>query len=407
MANSHFKHIISSVATLFGALSLMFVSCQPGDVWLEDSVEPKLRVGTNPLDKAAGSQFLNVTASGDWTISVTYPEVENKTEDENVDEWLSVSPTSGKDSKSSVILQWSANSGEESREVTLTLHASGKFYDLKLTQKGVGSGSGSTISFEPKSGWLELPEVIDDDGHDFFYHTMTIGSVEARNYSFYYSYGDYLALWVAYPLCAWNIGGSVNRTNAWGLDPLLPRDKQAVLSRGFKEGNAGWHARGHQIPSADRLTSYDSNAQTFYSTNMTPQLNDNFNSSIWANLEGKVREWAKKCDTLYVVTGCVVDGSNYYCLDNDGKKVTVPTAYFKACLSYSKSSSAGTKGYRSIAVWMDHKEYSDSYVSTGYALSVSELEERLGYRLFVNLDDKVGEADAQAIKDSKSTSWWW
>lgn len=391
------------MATLFGALSLMFVSCQPSDAWLEDPVEPKLRVGTNPLDKAAGSQFLNVTASGDWTISVTYPEVENETGDATADEWLSVSPASGRGIKSSVILSWSANAGEKSREAALTLHASGKYYDLKLTQKG----SDSETSFVPKSGWMELPEVIDDDGHDFFYHTMTIGSAETRNYSFYYSYGDYLALWVAYPLCNWNIGGSVKRTDAWGLDPLLPRDKQAVLSRGFRDGNAGWHARGHQIPSADRLTSYDSNAQTFYSTNMTPQINDKFNSTIWANLEENVRTWAKKCDTLYVVTGCVVDGSTLYCLDNDGKKVTVPTAYFKACLSYSKISSAGTKGYRSIAVWMDHKKYQDPYVSTGYALSVSELEERLGYRLFVNLDDKVGEADAKAIKYSKSTSWWW
>lgn len=391
------------MATLFGALSLMFVSCQPGDGWLEDPVEPKLRVGTNPLDKERGSQLLNVTASGDWTISVTYPEIEDGDKG-----WLTVSPTSGKD-ESYVNLEWTANAGEESREVTLTLAASGKSYDLTLTQKGARSGSGSstTDSFVPKSGWMELPEVIDDDDHDFFYHTMTIGSVETRNYSFYYSYGDYLALWVAYPLCAWNIGSAVSRTDAWGLDPLLPRDRQAALSHGYRSGNAGWHARGHQIPSADRLTSYDSNAQTFYSTNMTPQLNDNFNSTIWANLEGKVRTWAKKCDTLYVVTGCVVDGSTYYCLDNDNKKVTVPTAYFKACLSYSKSSSAGTKGYRSIAVWMDHKEYSDSYVSTDYALSVSELEERLGYRLFVNLDDKVGSVDAQAIKDNKSTSWWW
>lgn len=390
------------MATLFGALSLMFVSCQPSDGWLEDPVEPKLRVETNPVDKAAGSQFLNVTASGDWTISVAYPEAGDK-------DWLTVNPTSGNGNKSSVSLLWTANKGEESRELTLTLSASGKSYDLKLTQKGAGAGSGSgtTDSFVPKSGWMELPEVIDDDNHDFFSHTMTIGSVETRNYSFYYSYGDYLALWVAYPLCAWNIGSAVNRTNAWGIDPLLPREKQAVLSRGFRDGNAGWHARGHQIPSADRLTSYDSNAQTFYSTNMTPQLNDNFNSTIWANLEGKVRTWAKKCDTLYVVTGCVVDGSTHYCLDNDNKKVTVPTAYFKACLSYSKSSSAGIKGYRSIAVWMDHKEYSDSYVSTDYALSVSELEERLGYRLFVNLDDKVGATDARAIKDNESTSWWW
>ena len=43
------------------------------------------------------------------------------------------------------------------------------------------------------------------------------------------------------------------------------------------------------------------NAQTFYMSNMTPQLN-RLNQDMWAKLETKVR--ANNCsDTLYVVTG--------------------------------------------------------------------------------------------------------
>jgi endonuclease G len=238
---------------------------------------------------------------------------------------------------------------------------------------------------------------------------MQIGTVTTRNYSFYWDYSNLVAQWVAYPLCNWNIGSSTGRTDNWGLDPLLPSDKQPVLFKGFSSGNNGWYARGHQCPSADRLTSREANAMTFYFTNMTPQIQDNFNGGIWAGLESQVRTWAKNSDTLYVVTGCVTEGSTYYALDNNGKKVTVPTGYYKAVLRYSKSTTLGFSGYMACAVYLDHKEYSAGTVSSSYSMSIDDLEKKLGLDLFVNLPDAIGQANADKVEaqEPSTVSWWW
>ncbi|MBQ7472382.1 MAG: DNA/RNA non-specific endonuclease, partial [Prevotella sp.] len=47
---------------------------------------------------------------------------------------------------------------------------------------------------------------------------------------------------------------------------------------------------GHMCPSADRLCSAEANKQTFYMTNMQPQVNS-FNAGVLSNMEMKVRAW--------------------------------------------------------------------------------------------------------------------
>jgi hypothetical protein len=43
------------------------------------------------------------------------------------------------------------------------------------------------------------------------------------------------------------------------------------------------------------------------------------------------------------------------------------------------------------------------------SMSISDLEKKLGYGLFVNLTDKVDAATAKKIKDENpsTVSWWW
>ena len=152
---------------------------------------------------------------------------------------------------------------------------------------------------------------------------------------------------------------------------------------------------------------------TFYGTNMTPQIQNGFNGDIWATLEGKVRSWANSSDTLYVVTGCVIDYKDgetvKYALDNNGKKVTVPTAYYKVVLRYMKNSTIGYSGYSACAVWLDHKVYSSKNINSSYSMSVDDLEKRLNIDFFVNLPAKVGEETAARIEaeDPAKVSWWW
>ena len=262
-------------------------------------------------------------------------------------------------------------------------------------------------------GWMELPQ-MDPEDHSlgFFSHRMQTGGSRERNYSFYWDYADRVSLWVAYPLCQSNIGAPVGRSEAYGFDPLLPAREQSDVTRGFSGGSGGIrYDRGHQIPSADRQGSYANNATTFYSTNMTPQANA-FNTGLWANLEGSVRKWASKSDTLYVATGCVVGkGMKKFVTDASDNRVAVPVAYWKALLRYDGSAGSG---YSACAFYFDHSEYGSGAkaalrVSSSLSITVAELEEILGYRLFVNLDRQVGKAESLRIReeDPSQVDWWW
>lgn len=388
------------------------VSCSGEDG--SDTTAPELVVKTNPVAAAGGSQFVSVTASGQWKLTV---------ECNPAGDWAKFSSESGS-GDADVVLTVEPNEAAGSRTARITLIAGSWRKEITLTQKGSGGGTGgegsgtgsgdngsgnggSTSGGNLKqTGWLELPALTTPQGsstYDFFYHDMTVNSKKVRNYSFSWDYDNLVAPWVAYPLNRGLIG-SGKRTNEWGLDPLLPESKQPVLYEGF----AGGYDRGHQIPSADRLT-YNANVQTFYGTNMTPQIGQGFNQSIWANLETIVRSWANQSDTLYVVTGCVTEGSTKYATDNNGKKVTVPTAYYKALLRLSSGGTIGKNGYVACAIWLDHKNYSSDMISSSYSMSIDALEEKLGIDLFVNLPAVIGESAAAAVEaeDPKTQQWWW
>lgn len=249
------------------------------------------------------------------------------------------------------------------------------------------------------ANWMELPETSEEDGHDLLHHTMWLGSREVRSYSMYWDYSNMVSRWVAYPLNR-ELMGYGKRTDKWGLDPLLPRDKQPVVTGAYSADADGvTYGRGHQIGSADR-TNYEANSRTFFGTNMTPQISD-FNGAIWANLENTVRLWSKRSttDTLYVVTGCVVDDSTKSVTDVDGKRVTVPTGYYKALLRLYEGS------YNAVGFYFDHKKYPVNKVDKSMAISIDALEELVGENFFVNLPDNI-EAAVEAADPAKD-NWWW
>lgn len=231
---------------------------------------------------------------------------------------------------------------------------------------------------------------MDNPDLGYYSHSFEMRGKEYRNYSFGWSQNDLVALWVAYPLCKLYTNGSVGRTNEWAYDPLL-----GELSAAPFGGYGEELARGHQIPSADRQCSWEANAQTFYGTNMTPQLNAH-NEGIWADLEGRVRKYANTSDTTYVVTGVVLEGSKRKTRDSDGKSITVPAGYYKALLRYSKSSTLST--WAAAAFYTEHRDYGDYTPFRDLAMSIDELEEMTGLDFFVNLPEKLGDQRAAEIE---------
>ena len=249
----------------------------------------------------------------------------------------------------------------------------------------------------------EIPETVKENSdYQYVTHFIELNGKTVRNYSYYYSPDDRIAVWVAYPL---NTGliGSGSRTDDWGYDPKVPRDEQPTLFSGYD----GDYDRGHQLPSADRLNRA-ANKATFYFTNMTPQIGRWFNQSIWANFEGTVRNWAEASDTLYVVTGCLLEGSRGKAYDNDGKAVTIPGAYFKALLRYSRSSTMSIGPYSAAGFYFEHKSYGQGTITDEIRMSIDELEAITGMDFFVNLADKVGAAKAAEIEaqDPDDVGFW-
>lgn len=381
------RNFAEAAAVIMTAAAFV-VSCEPSTDWEIESAE--LLIPISEVDAKAGSQFIKVKGNGEWTISVL---AEDSTA---FSDWARVDQNTGKGDVAGITFSWDENTDVQSRRCRLVI--SGRNGNIPYTFIQAGAVQPTTLKSEPVRKWLELPSTNDKDLY-FITHDMTLSGKTVRNYSFFYDTDALLARWVAYPLNK-SLIATGNRSEAWALDPKLPRDRQAVLFSGFRTstGGFGWD-RGHQLPSADRY-SPGANEATFYGTNMTPQRN-NLNANAWAVLEALVRNWSYQCDTLYVVTGADITGSTDYAVDNDGKHVTVPVGYFKALVSYKKSQ---VKGYRGIAFYMEHKEYrSETDAVMACSMSIDELESKLGYDLFVNLPSTIDYAEEV---ESKVDSWW-
>lgn len=262
-------------------------------------------------------------------------------------------------------------------------------------------GDNALPSVDPtKVTWLELPE-MDGDGLQYFTHRFKMNDQIYRNYTFAWSQKDLLSVWVAYPLCSVYTDKNVERTDAWAYDPYLGK---ALSSAPFSY-YAGDYDRGHQLPSADRLCCSAANRQTFYGTNIVPQLKGH-NEGIWGDLEAYVRNSiANNCDSTYVVNGCVVDGATEFSTDSDNKAITIPVAFFKAVLRYEKGASAE---WAAVAFYTEHKDYGAEIGIKDVAMSVDALEEKLGMDFFVHLVDKLGADQAAAVEaqDPNTSSHW-
>lgn len=257
-----------------------------------------------------------------------------------------------------------------------------------------------TLSAQRPGAWMELPSMSRMESKNAYAVQMTVAGQRQRNYTFLWNESHMTADWVAYPLCSGNIGTG-KRTNSFGLCPLLPQRRQPTIEKGYREGNSGWYSRGHQIPSADRLE-YNANVQTFYGTNMTPQ-DENLNGGVWATLENKVRVWARQCDTLYVVSGCTYEGyEGEYVLDNVGKRVAVPTGYYKALLMRKGNT------YHACGFTFENRPYENGKVTRSMAVPLSALEKETGMEFFPMLRELIGKESYEKVKSedpSRHSCW--
>lgn len=378
--------------------SLCAFSCTKG----EEAVELDVKAQYETVSAKAGQMFLTIRCNSSWNATLS-----SESDGSSVD-WARLNDNSGSGDRN-LILSYDANTEETlERALRITVSSGSLEKVVSVTQAAAGVQPDPEPDPEPveggnlssSTGWMELP-AMDNPDLGYYFHNFEMNGKTYRNYSFGWSQEDLVAIWVAYPLCKLYTNKSVSRTDDWDYDPLLGSEYSPAPFGGY----GGSYARGHQIPSADRLCCYDANAQTFYGTNLTPQLNAH-NEGIWQKLEDKVRTIANASDTTYVVTGCLVEEPLGYTTDSDGKKMSIPSAYFKALLRYSKSSTLGV--WNAAAFYLEHRSYSES-IGKDHSMSIDELEEITGLDFFVNLPAMLGEEQAAQIEaaDPAETSVWW
>ncbi|RXP60886.1 DNA/RNA non-specific endonuclease [Lutibacter sp. HS1-25] len=210
----------------------------------------------------------------------------------------------------------------------------------------------------------------------FFYPTSTTNQIIKHPYfTVSYSEKNEQAEWVAYKITSNNYNKSIERTNDYREDPYVK-----TQSASPKDYSGSGYDMGHLAPAHDMGHNITAMSESFYLSNISPQK-ASFNRGIWKSLEGKISYWSSFNDSIYVVTGPILDNPIEHIGEN---KVTVPRAFYKTLLAFKNGK------IKAVAFIMPN-EKSDKSIYT-YAVPIDKVEEVTGIDFYYNLDKIIQDS---------------
>ena len=236
---------------------------------------------------------------------------------------------------------------------------------------------------------LEMPQLKGDADERYLVHRVrsaSSGQDSILNYAIGYDARWHHPRWVAFRFDTETRPTRVKRSGKFTFDPLLAPSER--LTGQTYPGKV--YDRGHLVASHDRVFSQEANEQTFYMSNMTPQVKQ-FNQKYWVALERLVQDLGRNnsfADTLYIVKGGAINDPKDFSkvLTLEGKKVPVPRHNYMALLKVKN----GT--YSSIGFWLENKDYGRAGKKEDmvkHAVTIAKLEELTGINFFHNLPDAI------------------
>lgn len=217
---------------------------------------------------------------------------------------------------------------------------------------------------------LEIPAPITNKDEQIIRHT---------GYTVSYNQTWRLPNWVAYELTREETKGTATRTNKFIVDPSV----KGVSATNQDYSRSGFD-RGHMAPAGDMKWSSTVMKESFYFSNMCPQV-PALNRGRWKDLEEQVREWAVEDSALVIVCGPLVDKKDSAIGHN---RVAVPHAFFKVVLAPYVSSPR--------AIGFIFRNEKDTSPLRSYAVSVDSVESLSGMDFFPALpDDLERKVEAQ------------
>ena len=199
--------------------------------------------------------------------------------------------------------------------------------------------------------------------------------VKHKYYTLSYNEKYEQAEWVAYKLNGAFMTGTAKRASSFY------NDKGVLTGSAHKNDykHSGYD-RGHLLPAGDMKRSKEAMKETFYMSNITPQV-PGLNRKAWKYLEAKIRDKSKIYDSLYIITGPIVKGEHEKIGDNE---VAVPFAFYKIILNYSN-----TANLCAIAFIFPNKEVCK--LTNDYIVDIDSVEVVTGHDFFSHLPVEVQE----------------
>lgn len=167
-------------------------------------------------------------------------------------------------------------------------------------------------------------------------------------------------------------------------DTGIPAPFRARLADYFRSG----YDKGHQAPAADARFSQSAMDETFYLTNMSPQVGEGFNRDYWAHFERFARNLTRSYDSIRIVTGPLylpkkdpTSGKwvvSYEVIGNP-PNIAVPTHFFKILVGENPlKPSLPNKGVAVAAFVLPNAPIENSVPLKSYAVPVEAIERAVG-----------------------------
>ncbi|KAE9407051.1 DNA/RNA non-specific endonuclease [Gymnopus androsaceus JB14] len=187
-------------------------------------------------------------------------------------------------------------------------------------------------------------------------------------------------------------------------DEAIPAPFRARLQDYFRSG----YDRGHMVPAADAKFSQEAMNETFYLSNMAPQVGEGFNRHYWAYLEDWCRRLTGQFSDVYIFTVPLYLPHR----DPDGKwrvthevigsppNVSVPTHFAKVVLT-SKPASPATPNILELATGafvLPNAPIPEDTPLTNFVMPVEAVERAAGLALFSDAVKSTSKHICQSTK---------
>ena len=182
------------------------------------------------------------------------------------------------------------------------------------------------------------------------------------------------ARWVAYVLTRERLKGDVPRK---GNDRFFPDTTVATGSATDHDYGGSGYTRGHLAPAAEMKWSVTAMRESFLMSNISPQKEE-FNNGIWKRAEELVRSWAVEFDSLYIVTGPVLDYDLPQFTGRDGNVISIPRQFYKVVYDPVR--------HAAIALLIEHRDSKKPLAA--FAVTVDEVERATGIDFFPGIQNE-------------------